>query len=92
MDKLGLYINNLMTSVIDREEKFFLRKLAFGELHKHMKLLLVVPSLHACVEAVSVLKYRLYLLPVPQRHPGGIYSPELPVFTVPPNPSAFAAA
>ena len=34
MDKLGLYINNLMTTVIDREEKFFLRKLAFGELHK----------------------------------------------------------
>ena len=34
MDKLGLYINNLMTSVVDKEEKFFLRKLAFGELHK----------------------------------------------------------
>ena len=34
MDKLGLYINNLMTTVVDREEKFFLRKLAFGELHK----------------------------------------------------------
>ena len=34
MDKLGLYINNLMTTVIDREEKFFLRKLAFGELDK----------------------------------------------------------
>jgi hypothetical protein len=34
VDKLGLYINNLMTTVIDREEKFFLRKLAFGELHK----------------------------------------------------------
>ena len=34
MDKLGLYINNLMTTVIDKEEKFFLRKLAFGELHK----------------------------------------------------------
>ena len=34
MDKLGLYINNLMTTVIDKEEKFFLRKLAFGELLK----------------------------------------------------------
>ena len=34
MEKLGLYINNLMTTVIDKEEKFFLRKLAFGELHK----------------------------------------------------------
>ena len=34
MDKLGLNINNLMTTVVDREEKFFLRKLAFGELHK----------------------------------------------------------
>ena len=34
MDKLGLYINNLMTTVVDREEKFFLRKLAFGELDK----------------------------------------------------------
>ena len=34
MDKLGLYINNLMTTVVDVEEKFFLRKLAFGELHK----------------------------------------------------------
>jgi len=34
MDKLGLYINNLMTSVVDKEEKFFLRKLAFTELEK----------------------------------------------------------
>ena len=34
MDKLGLYINNLMTTVIDKEEKFFLRKLAFEELNK----------------------------------------------------------
>ena len=34
MDKLGLYINNLMTTVIDKEEKFFLRKLAFTELFK----------------------------------------------------------
>ena len=34
MDKLGLYINNLMTTVVDKEEKFFLRKLAFGELDK----------------------------------------------------------
>ena len=34
MDKLGLYINNLMTTVVDREEKFFLRKLAFTELFK----------------------------------------------------------
>ena len=34
MDKLGLYINNLMTAVIDKEDKFFLRKLAFNELVK----------------------------------------------------------
>ena len=34
MEKLGLYINNLMTTVIDKEEKFFLRKLAFTELFK----------------------------------------------------------
>ena len=34
MDKLGLYINNLMTTVIEKEEKIFLRKLAFEELHK----------------------------------------------------------
>jgi hypothetical protein len=34
MDKLGLYISNLMTTIIDKEEKFFLRKLAFEELYK----------------------------------------------------------
>ena len=34
MDKLGLYINNLMTTVVDKEEKFFLRKLTFSELEK----------------------------------------------------------
>ena len=34
MDKLGLYINNLMTTVVDKEDKFFLRKLAFEELLK----------------------------------------------------------
>jgi hypothetical protein len=34
MDKLGLYINNLMTAVVDKEDKFFLRKLAFEELLK----------------------------------------------------------
>jgi len=34
MDKLGLYISNLMTTVIDKEEKVFLRKLAFTELLK----------------------------------------------------------
>ena len=34
MDKLGLYINNLMTTVVDKEEKFFLRKLSFEELNK----------------------------------------------------------
>ena len=34
MDKLGLYINNLMTTVVEKEEKFFLRKLAFEELLK----------------------------------------------------------
>ena len=34
MDKLGLYINNLMTTVVDKEDKFFLRKLAFEEVLK----------------------------------------------------------
>ena len=34
MEKLGLYINNLMTTVVDKEEKYFLRKLAFNELEK----------------------------------------------------------
>ena len=34
MEKLGLYISNLMTTVVDVEEKIFLRKLAFEELHK----------------------------------------------------------
>jgi hypothetical protein len=34
VDKLGLYINNLMTTVVDKEEKFFLRKLSFEELNK----------------------------------------------------------
>ena len=34
MEKLGLYINNLMPTVVDKEEKFFLRKLAFEELFK----------------------------------------------------------
>ena len=34
MDKLGLYINNLMTTVVEKEEKFFLRRLAFEELLK----------------------------------------------------------
>ena len=34
MDKLGLYINNLMTTVIDKEEKFFVRELSFNELQK----------------------------------------------------------
>ena len=34
MDKLGLYINNLMTTIVDKEDKFFLRKLAFEELLK----------------------------------------------------------
>ena len=34
VEKLGLYISNLMTTVVDVEEKIFLRKLAFEELHK----------------------------------------------------------
>ena len=34
MDKLGLYINNLMTTIVDREEKHFVRKLSFGELQR----------------------------------------------------------
>ena len=31
-NKLGLYISNLMTTIVDREERFFVRKLAFNEL------------------------------------------------------------
>ena len=34
MDKLGLYINNLMATIVDREDKYFVRKLAFNELQK----------------------------------------------------------
>ena len=34
MDKLGLYINNLMATIVDREEKHFSRKLAFNELQR----------------------------------------------------------
>lgn len=33
-NKLGLYISNLMTTIIDKEEKLFVRKLAFNELVK----------------------------------------------------------
>ena len=31
-NKLGLYISNLMTTIVDKEEKLFVRKLAFNEL------------------------------------------------------------
>ena len=31
-NKLGSYINNLMTTIIDKEERLFVRKLAFNEL------------------------------------------------------------
>ena len=31
-NKLGSYINNLMTNIVDKEERFFVRKLAFNEL------------------------------------------------------------
>lgn len=34
MDKLGSFINNLMVTIVDKEEKFFVRKLAFSELTK----------------------------------------------------------
>ena len=33
-NKLGLYISNLMTTIVDKEEKLFVRKLAFNELIK----------------------------------------------------------
>ena len=33
-NKLGSYINNLMTTIVDKEERFFVRKLAFQELVK----------------------------------------------------------
>ena len=31
-NKLGSYINNLMTTIVDKEERFFVRKLDFNEL------------------------------------------------------------
>ena len=31
-NKLGSYINNLMTTIVDREEKWFIRGLAYNEL------------------------------------------------------------
>ena len=31
---LGSYISNLMTTIVDKEERFFVRKLAFQELVK----------------------------------------------------------
>ena len=31
-NKLGSYISNLMTTIVDKEERFFVRKLAFNEL------------------------------------------------------------
>ena len=31
-NKLGSYINNLMTTIVDKEERFFIRSLAFNEL------------------------------------------------------------
>ena len=31
-NKLGLYVSNLMTTIVDKEEKVFVRKLAFNEL------------------------------------------------------------
>ena len=34
MDKLGLYINNLMKTIVDREEKHFVRKLSYNELQR----------------------------------------------------------
>ena len=34
MDKLGLYINNLMATIIDNEENLFVRSLAFEELQR----------------------------------------------------------
>ena len=34
MDKLGLYINNLMATVVDKEENLFVRSLAFEELQR----------------------------------------------------------
>ena len=34
MNKLGLYIVNLMSTITDKEDKFFVRKLAFDELNR----------------------------------------------------------
>ena len=33
-NKLGTFINNLMATIVDKEERFFVRKLAFQELVK----------------------------------------------------------
>ena len=36
-NKLGLYVSNLMTTIVDKEEKVFVRKLAFNELENISK-------------------------------------------------------
>ena len=36
-NKLGLYISNLMTTIVDKEEKLFVKKLAFNELENISK-------------------------------------------------------
>jgi len=36
-NKLGLYVSNLMTTIVDKEEKLFVRKLAFNELENISK-------------------------------------------------------
>jgi len=36
-NKLGLYVSNLMATIVDKEEKLFVRKLAFNELENISK-------------------------------------------------------
>ena len=36
-NKLGLYVSNLMATIVDKEEKVFVRKLAFNELENISK-------------------------------------------------------
>ena len=36
-NKLGLYVSNLMATIVDKEERFFVRKLAFNELENISK-------------------------------------------------------
>jgi|TARA_R100000995_G_scaffold16189_1_gene6360 hypothetical protein len=50
-NKLGSYISNLMTTIVDKEERFFVRKLAFDEL---------VNLYHAIIEFTGAHEDEMY--------------------------------